>query len=348
MTTAFWRLKEVEESLGDDYQHPIFSFQVSIRGGRKFTALSKDKLWSFYETLEPRYYYEVMRPNNRCKVYFDLEFETTQNEEKNGHDMVRSLIELVNKKLLNDFGHQSEASDVLVLESHFKTKFSSHLVFLRSVFENNQELGFFVQDLLSSLSETERLNLTVNHNGQRQLFVDTSVYRLNQQFRLFNSRKMGRMNPLLISSISTCQYKEFNQESFFASLVTNVDASVETIKSDYSSRRTLISSGRERSSSGETYSEIDSIIKDIISPDGKISGWTYHAPSQTFCYSIENYSYCRNVNRSHTSAKVYYLYCSKNHSLWQQCFSPKCQGFKSDLIALPDYSWLYNMEPWDE
>ena len=347
MATAFWRLKEVEESLGNNYQHPIFSFQVSINGGRKFIALTKEKLWSFYETLSPRYYYEVMRPSHRCKVYFDLEFETSQNEEKIGHDMVRSLIELVNKKLLNDFGHESRASDVLVLESHFKTKFSSHLVFLRSVFENNQELGLFVEDLLSSLSEADRLFFTVNHNGQKKLLVDTSVYRLNQQFRLFNSRKMGRMNPLLISSISTCQYREFNQESFFASLVTNINTSVETIKSHYCSRRTWYSPGRERASSGETYSEIDSIIKDIISPGGRVSGWTFHAPSETFCYSIEDHSFCRNVNRSHSTAKIYYLYCSKNHSLWQQCFSSKCRGYKSEPIALPDFSWI-NMKPWDE
>ena len=158
---------------------------------------------------------------------------------------------------------------------------------------------------------------------------------------------MGRMNPLVISPISTCQYKVFNKESFFASLVTNVESSVEIIKSQYCNRRTDILPGRERTSSGETYSEIDTIIQDIISPSGRITGWTYHAPSETYCYSIENYNFCRNVNRSHSNAKIYYLYCVKNHSLWQQCFSQKCRGFKSDLITLPDFSWR-DMEPWNE
>ena len=343
---AFWRLKEAEEALRDD-KHPIFSFQVSINGGRKFRAFTKEELWKFYETLDTRYYYEVLRPNNSCKVYFDLEYEAGQNEEKNGHEMVKLLIELANKRLWTEFGHSSEASDVLVLESYYKTKFSSHLVFLTSVFDNNQEVGGFVEGLISSLSEADRLFFTVNHNGQKQLFIDTNVYRLNQQFRLFNSRKMGRMNPLIISPISTCKYTEFNQESFFASLVTNVDSSVEIIKSQYHSRRIGILPGRERTSSGETYAEVDSIIKEIISPGGRVTGWTYHAPSETFCYSIENYNFCRNVNRSHSNAKIYFLYCVKNHSLWQQCFSQRCRNYKSDPITLPDFGWA-DMEPWDE
>ena len=160
-------------------------------------------------------------------------------------------------------------------------------------------------------------------------------------------RKMGKMNPLIISPISTCQFKVFNKESFFASLVTNIEDSIETIKSNYCDEPGPSSASAEKSSKGETYSEIDSIIKEIIAPSGKIGGWTFHQPSETFCYSIENYNYCKNVDRSHSNSKIYFLYCSKNHSLWQQCFSPKCRNFKSDPIPLPDYSWL-DMEPWTQ
>ena len=158
---------------------------------------------------------------------------------------------------------------------------------------------------------------------------------------------MGRMNPLIISPISTCQFEVFNKESFFASLVTNIEDSIETIKSNYCNGPGPSSASGEKSSKGETYSEIDLIIKNIIAPSGKIGGWTFHKPSDTFCYSIENFNYCKNVNRSHSNSKIYFLYCSRNHSLWQQCFSPKCRNFKSDPIPLPDYSWL-DMEPWTE
>ena len=185
--TSFWRLKEVEASIDGDgdesSQHPIFSFQVSLGGSRKFIALTKEKLWSFYEQLDPRYYYEVIRPHNRSKIYYDLEFESTCNKNKNGHDMVNLLIDLTNKKLLKDFGHFSEASDVLILESHFKNKFSCHLIFLRTAFKNNLEVGGFVKDLVSSLSPADRDVFLIEHNGKKQLFVDLSVYRHNQQFR---------------------------------------------------------------------------------------------------------------------------------------------------------------------
>ena len=98
--------------------------------------------------------------------------------------MVSKLIQLVNKQLEIDFGLLNSETDVLVLQSFFKTKFSVHLVFLQIVFENIHQVGGFIKEFISLLSEEDRTSLTIKHNGQEQLFIDQAVYKKNQQFRV--------------------------------------------------------------------------------------------------------------------------------------------------------------------
>ena len=345
--SVFYRLKEAEEFIANKTENDalkIFSFQVSINGGRKFKVMSYETFWDIYEKLDPKYYYEVVRPLHQCKLFFDLEYEASVNPGKDGHSMVSRLIKIVNQKLHTDFGHINSEKDVLVLESFHKSKFSIHLVFLRTVFQNIQEVGGFVKQLTTLLEEEDRKFLSINQNGQEQLFIDMLVYKSNQQFRLFMSRKMGRMNPLLISTINSCDIKVFNKNAVLSSLLTNVDKTVEVINTDYNSAISCEMRYLEPNSTGETpFKEIDDRVKEIISP-GRITGWTYHPPSETYCYSVENYSKCQNVGRSHRHSKVYFLFCVKNLTLWQQCF--KCRGYKSDPIQTPDFSWL-NFEAWE-
>ena len=345
---VFWRLKEAEEFIasGPSEGMKIFAFQVERSGGRRFKVMNLQEFWDIYQTLEPKYYYEIVPPSVPCKLFFDLEYESRINPEKDGLKMVAKIIELINEKLFNELNHKSSVSDVLVLQSFYKTKFSSHLVFPRTVFKSILEVGGFVKNFTSMLSQEDKQFLTINHDGREQLFIDMSVYKKNQQFRIMGSRKMGRMNPLIVSSLSTCEFVEFNKDSVMASLVTNVDDSIEVIRSDYTS--TAVSAGQEEiHSTGDTmFKEVDDTIKKIIDP-GRISGWTYHKPSETYCFSIEGHSFCRNIGRSHSNSKIYFLFCVKNRSLWQQCFSNNCKGFKSEPIDLPDLSWM-DFEPWDE
>ena len=347
---VFFRIKDAEEYIATKPQKDalkIFSFQVSINGGRKFKVMTFETFWDIYERLDPKYYYEVVRPSERCKLFFDLEFEASVNPGKDGHSMVACLIKLINQKLHSDFGHVNSEKNVLVLEAFYKSKFSIHLVFLQTVFRNIHQVGEFVKELTTLLSKEDRESLSITQNGQKQLFIDMSVYKKNQQFRVIMSRKMGRMNPLLFSTINSCELKVFNKDAVLSSLLTNVDETVEVINSNYDQEMTSgPSASVEPNSTGETtFKEIDDRIKEIISP-GRITGWTFHPPSETYCYSIEGYSRCLNVGRSHRNAKVYFLFCIKNLTLWQQCFSQKCKGFKSDPIQIPDFSW-FNFESWE-
>ena len=345
--TVFWRLREAEDFVASSPSEglKIFAFQVERTGGRRFRVMDLKQFWEIYQTLEPKYYYEIVPPSVSCKLFFDLEFETSMNPEKDGLKMVSKIIDLINEKLFKELKHKSSASDVIVLQSFYKTKFSAHLVFPHTIFSSILEVGGFVKNFTSLLSQEDKQFLTINHDGREQLLIDMCVYKKNQQFRIMGSRKMGRMNPLNVSTLSTSKFKEFNMDSVMASLLTNVDASFEVLESDYSSTANFVSQKENHSNGDTTYNEVDDCIKKIIAP-GRISSWTYHQPSETYCYSIEGHSFCRNVGRSHSNSKIYFLFCVKTRSLWQQCFSSHCKGFKSELIDLPDLSWMDSL--WDE
>ena len=348
--TLFWRLREAQEFVASCPSEglKIFAFQVERTGGRRFKVMNLQEFWDIYQNLEPKYYYEVVPPSVCCKLFFDLEFEASTNPERDGLQMISKIIDLVNEKLFNEFKHKSTISDVLVLQSFHKTKFSSHLVFPQTIFKNIIEVGGFIKNFTTQLSQEDKQFLTINHNGQEQLLIDMSVYKKNQQFRIMGSRKMGRMNPLIVSSVSTSELQEFNKDSVMSSLLTNIDDSIEVLKSDYNSTAIFVGQRENQSIGDSPFKEVDDCIKKLIAP-GRISSWTYHSPSETYCFSIEGHSFCRNVGRPHSNSKIFFLFCVRNRSLWQQCFSSHCKGFKSNIIDLPDLSWMdFDLEPWDE
>ena len=346
---AFWRLQEALEHYErrpEKEDLHVFSFQVSLTGGRKFQVSKLNDFWNSYQNTELKYYYEVIRDDVKTKLYYDLEFFANFNPHKCGHEMVKRLIQ-ININKLKEIGHETDDSQVLVLEAFYKQKFSCHLIFVNTVFSNNLQVKAFVENLISTLTPEDKDIFTVSDEKDRQqLFIDRSVYKLNQQMRIFQSRKLGRSNPLIISSISKYKHKDFSKETLFASLITKIESQTAVIETEFKSNAT--SRRRDTNSSRESpFSEIDRIIAEIVSP-GRISGWTYHASSNTYCYSIVNYSYCKNVEREHSHAKVYFLYCVTNNTLWQQCFAEKCRGFRSLPIETPDLSWLNDMESWSE
>ncbi len=176
---VFWRLREAEEFVASSPSEglKIFAFQVERTGGRRFKVMNLQDFWDIYQTLEPKYYYEVVPQSAGCKLFFDIEFESKINPEKDGLKMVSRIIDLINEKLFNELKHKSSVSDVLVLQSFYKTKFSSHLVWPVTVFKSILEVGGFVKNFVSLLSAEDKQFLTITHDGKEQLIIDMCVYK---------------------------------------------------------------------------------------------------------------------------------------------------------------------------
>ena len=119
--------------------------------------------WQFYKNLQQqdRKYYEIIQPGKieslssgglsdgkgqglfdflklkdfqsfldvPVKLFLDLEFYTSLNEEKNKLEVLTSVIELVILQLDIKYCKKISMEDVLILDSSTKGKFSFHLIF---------------------------------------------------------------------------------------------------------------------------------------------------------------------------------------------------------------------------
>ena len=167
--------------------------------------------------MERKHYYEVIPSTKPCKLYFDLEFLTEHNPEKDGYLMTESLVSLVNNKLQKQLSCQSFIEDVLILESSTAKKFSVHLIFQKAIFPSNADCGAFVKHLVSSLAEEEMKMFQVKEQeGNLTRFIDLSVYSRNRNFRLYLSTKLGKTAQLSVSAIdvsSAVLLEEYSEKS---------------------------------------------------------------------------------------------------------------------------------------
>ena len=162
------------------------------------------------------------------KLYLDIEFSVDQNGGKIGSEMVKNLIEIINVMVLKTFDILSEVTDVFILDSCTCKKFSNHLIFQNVIFHDNKACSNFVKFVLENLLEKDIVNLTVvDSHGQQKLFVDTSVYSKNQNFRILNSSKFGKQTQLKLVQ------QQLNDNScdtnFFMSLVSDKNFTVNSV-----------------------------------------------------------------------------------------------------------------------
>jgi hypothetical protein len=68
-------------SIIDDHIR-VFSFETAGYGKRKFLATSLRTFWKKYSCMNvcQRHYYEIIRENWPCRLYFDIEYNKTSNE----------------------------------------------------------------------------------------------------------------------------------------------------------------------------------------------------------------------------------------------------------------------------
>ncbi|XP_031727275.1 DNA-directed primase/polymerase protein [Anarrhichthys ocellatus] len=138
-------------------------------GQRIFLVTSYSELWHYYRTYTQSlmHCYEVIPDGAVCKLYFDLEFHKPSNNGADGKAMVSSLIQYVCDKLMEVYGIECSANDVLNLDSSTEDKFSRHLIFnlQNAAFKDNIHMGRFIHAILHSVLSTPKSGLNVGMNS---------------------------------------------------------------------------------------------------------------------------------------------------------------------------------------
>ncbi|KAG6391975.1 hypothetical protein SASPL_149739 [Salvia splendens] len=214
----------------------LFSYQDHMNGQRRFLVSSYKEFWRRYKEMSSkfRHHYEVIEEALPCHLYFDLEYNTKENVDRNGDEMVDLLLIITFDALLEKYSIQGSEDFVIELDSSTEDKFSRHLIIRlpKTAFKDNSHVGSFVAEICSRIhsyrGRDQNYNkLLISKGGNSidsdfHLFVDTAVYSRNRCFRLPFSSKAGKNSVLLPSGRFRC--KDMSEEEIFmASLICNLD-----------------------------------------------------------------------------------------------------------------------------
>uniref|UniRef100_A0A3B5BKH7 DNA-directed primase/polymerase protein n=1 Tax=Stegastes partitus TaxID=144197 RepID=A0A3B5BKH7_9TELE len=224
-------------------------------GQRIYLVTSYSELWHYYRTYTQSlmHCYEVIPEGAVCKLYFDLEFHKPSNKGSDGKNMVSLFIQYVCEKLMEVYGIECSAKNILNLDSSTEDKFSRHLIFSlqNAAFKDNIHVGRFIHAILQPVlnkgkpakaggmtespqtkrRKQEERDLSFlqvkNKDGKDCLFVDLGVYTKNRNFRLYKSSKAGKNAAFTVAEdnkfIAKPKKGSSAEESvFLASLVCNV------------------------------------------------------------------------------------------------------------------------------
>lgn len=237
-----------QRRLSEDVQEPYMYFcrQLEEKGGlRQYVGVRmlgpKDlrTFWKYYESLKERHYYELMREDTHCHLYFDVEFSKVSNPDVDGVRMMDWLVQLIVEELKAtpeiDTSKFDEQEHIVELDSESETKFSRHLIIQLpddQVFADNSHCAHFVRKLWHTIEsrrgEDDRCDAMFLRKERDDVektepFIDLGVYTRNRVFRLYLSNKHSEETnkPILKTTGRFWKSKsEVSFETFKRSLVS--------------------------------------------------------------------------------------------------------------------------------
>ncbi|KAL3799237.1 hypothetical protein HJC23_012962 [Cyclotella cryptica] len=254
----------------------IFALETASSGKRKYIVgnLGRflDHYWRKSDPLN-RHYYELIRENTPCRLYFDLEYCKKANAHISNTDsevLMTEFIEELRSQFLAVYNITLTRSCVVDLDSSTSKKFSRHLIIHLpngELFADAQSAGYFTKQFVSRLADelgsgilverhpTLAKHLFVNSTpGKAEetpvtrdvdnntnptkmtCFVDLGVYTRNRLFRLLGSSKFGKpaSAALRIAEANEFQFPlEFGNANFYISSLSTMTTVVPPNLSDH-------------------------------------------------------------------------------------------------------------------
>lgn len=205
-----------------------------------------------YKSETERHYYEII--SNGCKgfkPYIDidmgLEKEFDEETKKKIDTDLFNLVENI-KVILSHILLESNTFDVLVYDSSYGTKISYHIVFDKLYVTNN----IVLKNIIEYIQEKIKTNPLSE-------YIDTKVYKMNQQFRLLGSSKLSnpnRVKRLFGSSLE----RELKLKDFTESLITFIKDSYPLRLKEKYDKRWIVKSSKAKGSTGITI-DVDDMSK---------------------------------------------------------------------------------------
>ncbi|EME30017.1 DNA-directed primase/polymerase protein [Galdieria sulphuraria] len=340
----------------------LFAEDLDSSGTRHYLLASYSDFWEIYRKRTSKHFYEVIRENVSCKLYFDLEYIRACNTHVQEQVLVDSISKLV-KEGLKQILKRKESSllpylKCLVLDSSSQEKFSKHIIFPKIVFPNNRITGKFISKLLqmSDISSHFLVLKPSRDEMQTVLAIDLSVYSRNRCFRILGSSKMGENRPL---TIGQSMNQELLHETlicyFYPDDVILIDEAqidyIQPLNDSFEIPFTLKSSllpnkyndtFATSNSKSSPFPEIDKFIESVIydrQVKGSIRNVLFFSSSLKLVYNIQKYRYCHHIGRHHKSNHIVLIVELNTMVYYQKCLDPECRAidYRSPPLPLPEH-----------
>eukprot|EP00873_Tetraselmis_striata_P037101 jgi/Tetstr1/457365/TSEL_043968.t1 len=334
---------------------------------RHFVAGSVEAMWQYCCSLPPqaRHLYEVIRDQQPCKVYCDLEYATKHNEGRDGDTMVARLVEILREQIRAAWGKEIDpARDVLELDSSTALKFSRHLVvdIPGAAVRNNLIVG----DLLSRCLGDPMLLVRKDAESRDLVpFVDMAVYSRNRHFRVYLSSKSNKYARLLPTERYSGKHASTAKALFLTSLICHFGARRDLLggfpmsgdRLQTAVRNPLASQGRvQQLRTANPNSHDTAPSSELEQRAHQISGFIEQAAAMragglparvcsiaacgegqklAFGLAGPGSHYCENIGRMHRSNHVFFLVDLGGGVYAQKCYDPDCRHFRSAWLPLP-------------
>lgn len=142
--------------------------------------------WVMKVPTEKRCFYELIREEDKVAEFYDIDLSVMLDLDamtELSHEIIDTFLIARNKVI----DHKISRKDLIVLSAHTSTKLSLHVISRVSFFDNNQMHGLFAKDVYDQLVEDNTL-----------FNIDLSVYSRNRCFRMYQSHKYHKTNPLVL------------------------------------------------------------------------------------------------------------------------------------------------------
>jgi len=262
---------------------------------------------SFQEktNLVDRCFYEIMLPNKMRKIYFDIDLE------KGDIDGLE-LIEEIKRAIISEL---NSAVVILIFTSHTDTKISYHLVLPEYSLKDEKAAHNFYRIIKEKVAE------------KYHPFLDSSVYKTTQQFRVLGSHKYGKANIKIFDSrLSNNFYfpKRYEKRAakfnylFFLSLVSKVSGCTYLSQYDVTEKKFQIES-IGTASEGDIddildifytqYSYDDFIYNNVVENNGNL----------IITFRRQRASYCHSCKRTHENENPFLLVKGIERNIYYYC-----------------------------
>ena len=311
----------------------LFAWELTETGKRTFVIADYKDVFSVFNYVKELHLYEVIPEGRPCHLYFDVEFLFSEHPDWDGNALIEKLIDRVDERLLEVFGH--DEYEVIDLSASNAKKFSRHLVFRGKdfCFRDNRHVGKFVETEIACVPELQPI-------------VDLSVYSKNRCFRCIWSTKKanGTLSPLQPVSGGNETAQRSNFEFFKKSLVCYIGEKVPTIGYPDLVRVKAPAPPKpqqppEKAATERPIKSVEDFALAALAPSGRVVRSNYNAKVNALNLFVEGTRFCRRIGREHKSNHIFLSVRLFTGDVVQRCTDPDCRGFVSEPVRLPQDMW---------